>query len=225
MADKLDPHHLVALMSYLFRGREDGSSSRYLDLTFVNPGNGITNNRETSIRTFPILDAIANICVFKKGSQPVAVALQLKPKELEIRLTIAEDQEVEPLVVNHLNSVWEKLQALSDGFAAQRGSDNNQEGSPDISEDVALPLRVKIFREIYEFSMQKQMAQGRKWFEGLVKFAKKLSESRAIPLQEVESDLYDVVVAMDSVLELVDKFRHYPTQGLTYDEWETVYDL
>ncbi|RPA94023.1 hypothetical protein L873DRAFT_1846811 [Choiromyces venosus 120613-1] len=106
MADKLDPHHLVALMNYVFRTKQDGSSRRF-DPTSINPEYGVTNKHKTNIRTFPILDAIASISVFKDKSQVVAVALQLNSKEREIRLTIAENQEVEPRVVHHLDSVWE----------------------------------------------------------------------------------------------------------------------
>ncbi|RPB04247.1 hypothetical protein L873DRAFT_1460200 [Choiromyces venosus 120613-1] len=185
MADKLDPHHLVALMSYAFRGKHDGSS-RSLDRTSVNPEYGVTNKRETNIRTFPILDAIASISVSQERSQVVAVAFQLNSKEREIRLTIAENRDVEPRLVNHLDSVWRKLQALSNEFAADGGLDKNEEGSPDIPKDKGLPLRVNIFR--------------------------------------VESDLYDVMVGLSLALNLVRKLHHDPKQGLTDDEWNTVYD-
>ena len=216
MADKLDPHHLVALMSYVFRGKQDGSS-RFLDPTSINSVYGITNRKE--VHRFPILDAIASICVFKEGSQAVAVALRLNPKKQEIRLTIAGNQEVEPCVVDHLKSVWEKLQALSNAFAARRWSGKNEEGSPDISEDIA----VGIFREIYEFSMEKQMIRERKWVSGLASFMQLLAKRRGVDLQGFESDLLDLLVGLVSALELVDKLRDYPVRGLTYDEWKMVY--
>ncbi|RPB01792.1 hypothetical protein L873DRAFT_1803050 [Choiromyces venosus 120613-1] len=223
MADKLDPHHLVALMSYIFRGKHDGSS-RSLDRTSVNPEYGVTNKRETSIRAFPILDAIASISVSQERPQVVAVAFQLNSKEREIRLTIAENRDVEPRLVNHLDSVWRKLQALSNEFAANGGSDKNEEGSPDIPEDKGLPLRVNIFREIYQFSLEKQMKRERKWWSGLLNFMKVLNKCRRGSLQGVESDLYDIVTGLSFALELVCKLHHDPKQGLTDDEWNLVYE-
>ncbi|RPA89588.1 hypothetical protein L873DRAFT_1822582 [Choiromyces venosus 120613-1] len=216
MADKLDPHHLVALMNYAFRGKQDSSSSS-LDFTSINPGYGITNKHETSIRTFPILDAIASISI-------VAVALQLNSKERDIRLTIAENRDVEPRLVNHLDSVWRKLQALSYEFAAKGGSDKNEEGSPDIPRGVARPLRVEIFSEIYQFSLEKQMKRVRKWWDRLLDFTKVLAERRGEALQGVESDLYDVVTGLFSVFQLVDRLHRDPMRGLTDDEWKVIYD-
>ncbi|RPA91508.1 hypothetical protein L873DRAFT_305902 [Choiromyces venosus 120613-1] len=223
MADKLDPHHLVALMNYVFRGKQDGSS-RSLDRTSVNPGYGITNKRETSIRTFPILDAIASISVSQERSQIVAVAFQLNSKERGIRLTIAENRDVEPRLVSHLDSVWRKLQALSHEIAAKGGSDKNEEGSPDIPRGVARPLKVEIFSEIYQFSLEKQMNRVRKWWDRLLDFAKVLAKRREEPLQGVESDLYDLVVGLSSVHSLVGRLHRDPMRGLTDYEWKVVYD-
>lgn len=223
MADKLDPHHLVALMSHIFNGNPDGSSHR-LDSTSINPKYGITNRRETSVRTFPILDAIASICVFEEKSQVVAVALQLNPREQQIRLTIAKNQEVEDCVDDHLKSVWRNLQALSNEFVAERRSDKHEEGSPDIPKDVARALRVKIFSEIYQFSLRKEMYRVRRWWRGLFDFVKELDRRRGKSLQGIERELFNVVAGLDSALRLIRKLESYPAQGLTDDEWEEVYD-
>ena len=223
MADKLDPHHLVALMSHVFDGNPDGSSC-HKDPTSLNPGYGITNRRETSVRTFPVLDAIASICVFKKKSQVAAVALQLNSKEQQIRLTIAENQEVEDCVDDHLKNVWRNLQALSNELAAERGSGKHEEGSPNIPKDVARALRVKIFSEIYQFSLQKEMRRvGRSW-GGLLNFVRKLYDRRGKPLQGVELNLFYFVAGLDSALRLIRKLERHPEQGLTDGEWAEVYD-
>ncbi|RPA93218.1 hypothetical protein L873DRAFT_1793776 [Choiromyces venosus 120613-1] len=208
MADKLDPHHLVALMSYIFRTKQDGSSRRF-DPTSINPEYGVTNKHETNIGTFPILDAIASISVFKDKSQVVAVALQLDSKEREIRLTIAENQEVEPRVVHHLGSVWGKLQALSNEFAAKGGSDKNEERSPDLPEYVALPLR---------------MQRVEKWWSRLINFVKELAKRRGVALQGVESDLFDVVTGLYTVIQLLSRLHCDPKRGLTDAEWKVVYN-
>jgi len=58
MVDKLDPHHLVALMSYLLKGKQEGSC-RALNLISANPEYSISKGCEMDECTFHILDAIA----------------------------------------------------------------------------------------------------------------------------------------------------------------------
>jgi len=225
MADKLDPHHLVALMSHVLNGNPDNSSRvRRLGPTSINLEYGITNRRETNTPTFPVLDAIASICVFNKKCQVAAVALQLNSKEQQIRLTIAENQEVEDRVEDHLKSVWRNLQVLSNEFAAERGSDKHEEGSPNIPKDVAHAWRVKIFSEIYQFSLRKEMRRVGRWWGGLLDFVKELCDRRRKPLQGVEFHLYMFVGGLESALRLICKLDRYPAQALTDDEWAEVYD-
>ncbi|CUS15716.1 unnamed protein product [Tuber aestivum] len=224
MVDKLDPHCLVALMSHAFKGNQDGRS-RSIDPISVNPEYGITNSRETSERTFPILDAIASISVSQERSQVVAVGLKLNAKEQEIRLIIAENNDVEPRLVAHIQYLWSLLQALSDECAANRGGlDRDEDGSPDIPEDVALLLRIKIFREIYQFSLQKEMKRVSKWWDPLLNFVKELVKRRGDALQGFESDLFDVLAALNCVRDLIHRLHPIPAQGLTDDEWERVYN-
>ncbi|PWW79724.1 hypothetical protein C7212DRAFT_360933 [Tuber magnatum] len=223
MANQLDPHHLVALMSYVFWKKQDGSS-RFLDPTSLSLEYGITIKHQTSVRTRAVLDSIANILVFKADSQVVAVALQFTSKAHKIRLTIAENGDVDPRLIYYLNRVWEKLQALSNEFAAKGGSDRNETGSPEIPDGVALPLRVQIFREIFGFTLEKQMKRVRKWWNGLVDFVQKLWERREGAVQGVESDLLDVTAGLFSVIRLARKYRRDLRRGLTDDEWQTVHD-
>jgi len=154
----------------------------------------------------------------------MAVALQLDNKEREIRLTLAGNQEVEPRVVDHLKSIWGKLQALSKEFTVKGGSDKHKEGLPDISDDMFLPLRVKIFREIYQYSLEKQMKQVEKWWGPLLNFSNELDERRGEDIKGFELDLTYVVAGLNSVLGLTKVLRHDPMRGLTEDEWKTVYE-
>ncbi|KAG0132958.1 hypothetical protein HOY82DRAFT_605409 [Tuber indicum] len=120
MADKLDdPYHLVALMSYVFFRMQD-SSPRRLDSSFHKLKYGIVDNHETNVRTIPITDALAHICVSAEKGQTFAVALQLDSVKEEARLTIAENKEVMSALVLHLNKIWGKLQALSNEYVEQR---------------------------------------------------------------------------------------------------------
>lgn len=215
MANKLDPHHLVALMSYAI-GKNQGSPSRPLPLS-IKHQYCFPIPHKTRVHTFSVLDAIASICVFEERSQVFAVALQLNHKERKIRLTLAENQEVEPRVVDHLKSVWGMLQALSTlaEFTAKGGSDEYKEG---------LPLRVRIFREIYQYSLKKQMKQVQKWWSPLLDFSKELDQRRGHNLQGFELDLTYVVAELNSVLELTKELSRDPVRGLTDDQWKTVHD-
>jgi len=59
-----------------------------------------------------ILDAFASISLnTKKKGQVIAVALQITPAE--IQLTMTGNRDIEPEVVSYLQSIWEKLQAIS----------------------------------------------------------------------------------------------------------------
>ena len=223
MANKLDPHHLVALMSHVLERNSDGSS-RWFDPTSTSPKYGMTNKYKKKIRTVPVLDALAAICVYKKRAQVVAVGFQLDPGERQIRLTIAENQKVEDCVKNHIESVWRNLQTLSnETVAAKWESDKHKEGLTNKPLNVVHMLRIKIFREIYEFSLQKEMRRVERWWGGLVDFSKKLCDRRGEPLEGVERELTYVVVRLDPALQLLRKLHAYPEQGLTDEEWARVY--
>jgi len=214
MANKLDPHDLVALMYYVFEGRQDGSSSS-LNPTPIDP--------QTSSRPFRILDVLASLSISEAGSQVVAVSLQLNSRKREIRLMVTENQEVDSRLVDYLKSIWGNLQALSEEFAAKRGSDMHEEGSPSILGEMALQLNAGLFREIYKHSLKKQMNLKEKWWSLLVDFVKKLFIRRERSLQGVEFNLYQVVTGLDSVFQLACKLHGPPGQELTDDEWKVVY--
>jgi len=220
MANKLDPHHLVALMCHVFDKQQDGSSCS-LDITSIDPQYGITNKRETTIRTFPILDALASLSVSKADSQVVAISLQVNPGERQIRLMVAENRKVDHSVVPHLKSVWRILQALSTEFEAEGGSDVYEQGSPSIPKGVVLRLRIRLFREIYQHSLAKQMKLEGKWWSLLFDFVKELFIRRGKFLKGVEYGLYQAVTGLDSVLQLARKLRD--RQKLTDDEWKMLY--
>jgi len=74
MANKLYPHHAVALMGYIFLTKQASSSESIVPPSF-NAQHCITNKGQIRVRTFPIRDAISSICAFKGGSHAVAVAL------------------------------------------------------------------------------------------------------------------------------------------------------
>ncbi|RPA97099.1 hypothetical protein L873DRAFT_1147938 [Choiromyces venosus 120613-1] len=219
MSNELDPHHLVALMSHVFASTQDGSSRR-LDTSSHNFKHGIVDNHTTNVRTLPILDAIANISVSRERSQSIAVALQLDSQKKEIRLTIAENQRVTKALLDHLCNVWGNLQTLSNEYAEQRT------GASDQPMHMALTLKIQIFRDIYLYSLKKQMKRINKWFQNLGQFVKVLLNSRGSSnLQGFEVNLFDAVVALLTPLELVCKLHDNPQSQLTDEQWAQVYRL
>src|SRR5437660_887899 len=103
MAQDLDPHSLVALMSHVFSGKQCRaphlSAPRSQDNRY-----GLRAEPNTNGRTSSILDAIASIAVSKAKSQVVAIAIQLNSETREIRLTVAENRAVEDSLIGHLAS-------------------------------------------------------------------------------------------------------------------------
>ena len=213
MANKLDPNCLVALMCYVYDQRQD-DFSHSLDSTSVDPQHGITKKLD-------ILDTLASLSVCSAMSQVVAVSLQLNHRERQIRLVVAENQEVDPRVVPHLNSVWGILQALSNEFAARGGSDMHEQGSARIPKGVALPLRVRLFCEIHRHSLERQIKLEGKWWNTLFDLVKRLFIARGRSLHSVEFDLYQAVTGLKSVLKLARKL--HGGQELTPDESKVVY--
>jgi len=104
MANRLDPYHLVAYINHIFNGEQEGFR-RSLDLS-LNPEYGITNEHDTSMRILHILNAIqvARICDFKNKLQLMVIASQFEHEDKKIWLIISENQDVDPCVVDHLES-------------------------------------------------------------------------------------------------------------------------
>ncbi|RPA90221.1 hypothetical protein L873DRAFT_1821513 [Choiromyces venosus 120613-1] len=210
MATNLDPHHLVALMCYTFKGTQDGSPRR-VDPSLHSLQGGIVDHHETNVRTFPILDALAHISVSRKESQVVAIGLQLNSQKQEIRLTVAENQSVTHGLVNHLTKIWRKLQVLSVEYKKNRGGrwDKSELRSPQMPK---------------KYSVKKQMKRIDKWSTRLRRFMKEVLKRRVfLYLQGFELSLYKAVVALLLAIEVVSKLHDNPKNKLMESEWELVY--
>ncbi|KAG0125627.1 hypothetical protein HOY82DRAFT_616363 [Tuber indicum] len=227
MADKLDdPHHLVALMSYVSWRKTDGSPRRF-DTSLHEPKFGIVDHHDTNIRTFPILDALAHISISQDRAQVVAIGLQLNHQANQIRLTVAENKDVADSLVPHLKNIWRKLQALSNEYAEQRLGDLGVHQvkpaeSPDMPTKMGLSLKIEIFRGIYQYSLEKQMWRINKWWERLGQFLGELIRHRlGADLEGVERSLYHVVLGLSSAVRSIRRLHH--GDPLTDQEWKEVY--
>jgi len=220
MANKLHPDHMVALMSYIFPTKQ-ACSSGSIDPPSFNPQHCITKQGQTSVRAFPIMDAIASICAFKGGSQAVAEVLQLNPQKEAITLTLAANEQFEPCLVDHLQSVGGNLGTVSNEFTTQGRLDQIQDELRNIYQDLAWVLMLKIFLELYELRLDKQRRREQKWLDNLQRFANKLAKcgKGILRVQGIELDLNKIVTGFNMAEELVDKLRHYLSYRLTDDEW------
>ncbi|KAG0124159.1 hypothetical protein HOY82DRAFT_618254 [Tuber indicum] len=182
MANQLDPHHLVALMSYEFRSGQDSSAHRFDSPPHLT--SGIVDHNRTNVHTLPVLDALAHISVSQEYSQVVAIALQLKPGTKEIRLTVAENQD-----------------ALSDEYAGQRAEAwDEDERSEELDEDQMLSPEIPL-----------EMKRVKKWLGDFSNFMEKLHKHRmGVGLEGFERNLFKAVIALVLGLELV--FKHSEKQ-------------
>ncbi|KAG0136913.1 hypothetical protein HOY82DRAFT_535995 [Tuber indicum] len=89
---------------------------------------------------------------------------------------------------------------------------------------VGLSLKIEIFRDIYQYSLKKQVKRIKKWSEDLGRFAKELVRRRLpLDLQGFELSLYKAVLALSLAVRVVSKLRDNPDAQLTESEWESIY--
>ena len=159
----------------------------------------------------------------------MAISLQVDPNNEEIHLTIAENSDVTPGLVNHLTHIWELLRRLSNEYADQRGdglSNQNHLGtSPDVPGGVGEYLKVKIFQDVYQYALAKQMRRVDKWWNGLFDFMKELNERRVGCLTGLEQTLDDTFLFLGRVLELVEGQHQNPQIPLMEEQWRKVFSL
>jgi len=98
-------------------------------------------------------------------------------------------------LVNHLTQIWEKLRALSYANSRQKA------GGLVIGKDVVSRLELEVFRDIYLFSLRRQVKRIEKWWAEFGKFVKKLLLKRGGKgnIKGFELSLYNVVVALAPV--------------------------
>lgn len=231
MNPKQDPHVLVAMGSVAIgRKARHGARQDYSAESSCTPANGIIDDRKTSPRTFPILDAIASICVSEGRSQAVAVALQMNPRDRELRLTIAENTTVEEQTVQYLRRVWELLRTLSHQYAEYRHDwadsqkwDNYREDSPDTPVTQAITsTKIDILALIYPFTLRKNIKRIEKWWPKLFAFTKRFRAARREKKRDEyeEAFLKTIFFIRGVVAQLRKEFK---TSGsITRDSWAQI---
>jgi len=186
--------------------------------------NGIVDDRDTNLRTCTVLDAIASLSVYEDQHQVFAIAMQMDSTNRLIRLTIAENHEVEDKLIGHLTSVWGKLQALSDEYTEIRPLEEGRGESPPVPSGVASVLKVEIFRDLCLFSLTKHMARVRKWGNGFIVFMRAFAGQREeTELDDFEQRFLNVGSALCFITYTLIELAADTEKTLTMREWRLMY--
>jgi len=228
MSNPLKLHDLVALMNVAI-GSHAHHTTRQNHIPVANITGGILNYDEGKERTFPILDALASICVSDPSRQVVAIALQLQLKDLKLCLTVAENEKVKDGLVNYLHEVWSMLRVLSGKFTLDRASSGKQAQhyhyrrvSPIMPHDVGNDIRISLFRYIYLYTRLKHKERVEKWWDRLSEFMERFHKSPGKELAGIASDLQFAFLALRAAyVELDTKLVVQQNDKF----WETLYAL
>ena len=228
MTSHLSPHTLVAIMSKVVGNNHD-HIDRYTNLTGDQMVGGLLDDAEGILRTFPLLDAIAGICVSAEKHQVIATAIQLKSVDKKVRLTIAQNGRVDESLTNYLIRIWNLLRKLSSEFHSKRqtghnpGQWKNYKGvSPKTPSGVGTDYRHEIFGRIYNFMKIKHTHRMKKWWPRIVAFMQKLQEFRKGKLLDDESELNTAFRALDCAYNV-----YHEKQNISYRDshWKDLYTL
>lgn len=86
---------------------------------------GIVYNKDGNQDSFPVLDALVNICLIRGKGEVVSTALQLQLKSLRIYLTIAENSKLRDNLIIYLRLEWSMLKSMTSQMAAERTPSRN----------------------------------------------------------------------------------------------------
>jgi hypothetical protein len=154
---KIDANALVALTTECTEGHD--IKNRWREDGFYS-ANGIVDDLKANIRTIPILDAIASIAIYEPKEQVVAVAFQQDNKRKQIRLTVAQNDDVPKMLIDHIIEVWKMLRELSDECAST------------IDRTIFKRKKDAIITKIYKFSERNLIARAEKWRIDFFEFSK-----------------------------------------------------
>ena len=221
-------HDLVALMSVAI-GSQAHHTPRQNTIPLGNVTGGILDYDEGKERTFPILDALASICVSDPEKQVVALGLQLKLKESKLCITVAENDKVKAGLVDYLRQVWGILRAMSLKFRANRSTQGKtaewlqyRRVSPNIPDDVAWDTRIRLFRQVYLYTRAKNQYRVKKWWDPLAEFMERFYESRGTELSGSASDVDFAFRALRGAYKDMDSKLNIPQND---QFWELFYAL
>ncbi|PUU81797.1 hypothetical protein B9Z19DRAFT_1062368 [Tuber borchii] len=200
-------HDMIALMKVTIE-MQHHHTARMPTIPLPNIIGGIVRDEDANERTFPVLDALANICISKPKGQVVAVALQLDKQVKRICLTIAENKTVEDEQVRYLASIWRMLKILASRYTNWREEPSDPyrwkdflDVSPQMPERVERDLRISIFCQIYRYLRDKNQLRIKKHWPPLCSFMEAFSKTNSSQLEEYELDLTTAFQALKFAIE------------------------
>jgi len=221
-------HDLVALMSVAI-GSQAHHTQRQNQIPLSNVTGGILDYEEGKKRTFPILDALASICVSDPEKQVVALGLQWKLNQGKLCITIAQNDKVKVGLVDYLHKVWDILRSMSVKFKANRSPPGKtgewlqyRRVSPIIPDDVAWDTRIRLFRQIYLYTRRKNQYRVDKWWRPLAEFMERFYESQGTELTGSASDLDFAFRALRGAYKNMDSQLNVSQND---QFWESFYSL
>lgn len=219
-------HDMIALMNVTI-GMQHHHTDRMATIPICDIVGGIVSEEEANERTFPVLDALANICVFKLKGQVVAVALQLDLEAKRICLTLAENETVEDKPVIYLAKIWRMLKILASRYAERREETSERDYwrdfldvSPEMPDGIGRDLRINIFRQIYCYTRDKDQLRIAKHWPPLCAFMEKFFKTRLAQQDENELDLTTAFQALKFAIE---DYNCIPVNQQNKKYWENLF--
>ncbi|KAG0133377.1 hypothetical protein HOY82DRAFT_640979 [Tuber indicum] len=233
MDHSLDPHQLAALMSVTMPYDRNAPLPR-TDIHEQNVMNRIIHDPYADYPIVPELDALAGISISKPDlHQAVALAVQLCPREKEIRLTVAWSGEIDDKIPEYLSSVWAKLAMISQICATQRAPKtvHPAQGTLPISSETDSTIteygcRVAMFREVYRFGLAKHISSMKKYSTGLGSFVQHLRKRRGwrVELQGLENKIHNCYAATLGAIIWFETCAHSQIPIMDH-EWDYAYSV
>ncbi|PUU81799.1 hypothetical protein B9Z19DRAFT_1121706 [Tuber borchii] len=178
-----------------------------------------------------VLDSLANICVSKPKGEVFVVALQLDFEFKKIRLTIAENDnhQQNPAVVAYLTMVWNMLRVLASQFESKRAMGNNLsqwdnfvDVSPPIPQEIGRQQQMKIFRQIYCYTREKNRTRIDKYWDPLHTFMNNFYQTRTAQLEGYELDLDTAYQALRIAFT---EYKPKPSEEQDETYWKRLFAL
>ena len=222
-------HNLVALM-HVAIGQDAHHMSRQNEIDLGSVVAGILQDNEGKERTFPILDALASICVSDAETQVVAIALQLKLADRKICFTVAENQDVKHGLVRHLGQTWDILRKLSQEFKQDRlirynskeYSTLHRKVSPVMPQGIGQDIKVRLFRHLYLYTKAKNDYRFSRNWDPLEKFMLQFYQCKRTELVGNDRNLDTAFRALKGAYK---DFGQKPVSEQNDKFWKSLYAL
>lgn len=171
---------------------------------------GFCFHKETNVRTFRVMDALASLCVSRGRYQVVAIAARFDFDQKVIQLIIAENDAVANHTVAYLQTIWGILEQLSEIYAKRRKHSSFPGDcsyyfleSPKIPVGPGRggrdpgPLVEALVEHVYGFTIAKYNKRVGKWWEPLQSFRSRFLDIHQRPLEGLEIQFVRMTISFN----------------------------